>query len=58
MATTIAPWYTQDGGVYHIRDDCGQWKRSGENKIQGTADRKVCIDCLVLLIKEIAQGKS
>ena len=52
---TTAPWYTAGGQVYHVRDDCGQWKNDGtQNRIQGTDNRRVCIDCLVLLVREIS----
>ena len=53
---TIAPWYSTSGDVYHIRDDCGQGTSiQPESQIPGTANRRVCIDCLVLLIREMGR---
>ena len=48
--TTVAPFHLINGEVYHVRDDCGQWNAG--NRLPGTADRKVCLDCLVLLVRE------
>ena len=53
---TIAPWHSRGGDVYHIRDDCGMGNTiTPESQIPGTASRRVCIDCLVLLLREMAR---
>lgn len=54
---TIAPWYSRGGTAYHIRDDCGMGNTiAQENQVPGTDGRRVCIDCLVLLLRELARA--
>ena len=46
------------GGGRPYSDDCGQWNATlPENRVQGTESnrRRVCINCLRLLIVEIGE---
>ena len=50
---TVSPWYSPTGDVYHVRLDCGAAQRVlVTSRVSGTGKRRVCLDCLVLLVRE------
>ena len=54
---TVNPWYSGETNIYHVRDDCGRWVQTTEFERRpgpGT-NRRICIDCLVLLVREIGR---
>ena len=53
---TVSPWYSPTGDVYHVRFDCGAANIvSAGNRTPGTGNRRVCLDCLVLLMREFGE---
>ena len=52
MNETIAPWHLASGQVYHIRRECGA---PMENQVPGTAGRRVCLDCLQIILQELVE---
>ena len=50
---TVSPWYSLTGDVYHVRLDCGAATSVlVTNRVPGTGKKRVCLDCLVLLMRE------
>ena len=51
--STVAPWHTAGGDVYHIRDDCKYYSHIlSELLIEGTAERQACMECMHALVVE------
>ena len=55
---TRAPRYYPAGKVYHIRSDCSHWEHASQRGSGMAGSRRICLECLQLLIQELAEVES
>ena len=54
--STVAPFRAEDSEAYHVRDDCAMGQRIPVlRRLEGlgSSSRRVCYQCLILLIQEL-----